>query len=70
MEQVIVVICFCIVALPVKIIAAMHAGAFGLVTATTAAYAVTVAGLYGTVFRARILAPIGRPARINELPVP
>lgn len=67
-EQVIVVICFCIVALPAKIIAAMHAGAFGLVTATTAAYAVTVVGLYGTVFRERILTPIGLPARINELP--
>jgi O-antigen/teichoic acid export membrane protein len=69
-EQVIVVICFCIVALPAKIFAAMHAGAFGLVAATTAAYAVTVAGLYGTVFRERILAPIGRPARIGELPAP
>ena len=69
-EQVIVVICFCIVALPAKIIAAMHAGAFGLVTATTAAYAITVAGLYGTVFRERILSPIGLPARIEELPVP
>jgi O-antigen/teichoic acid export membrane protein len=69
-EQVIVVICFCIVALPAKIIAAMHAGAFGLVMATAAAYAVTVAGLYGTVYRKRILAPIGRPAGISELPAP
>jgi O-antigen/teichoic acid export membrane protein len=67
-EQVVVVICFCIVALPAKIIAAMHAGAFGLVTATAAAYAVTVAGLYGTVYRKRILAPIGRSARISEFP--
>ncbi len=69
-EQVIVVICFCVVAVPAKIFAAMHAGAFGLVAATTIVYAVTVAGLYGTVYRARILAPIGRPARIDELPVP
>jgi O-antigen/teichoic acid export membrane protein len=69
-EQVIVVICFCVVAVPAKIFAAMHAGAFGLVTATTVVYAVTVAGLYGTVFRARILAPIGRPVRIDQLPVP
>jgi O-antigen/teichoic acid export membrane protein len=69
-EQVIVVVCFCVVAVPAKIFAAMHAGAFGLVAATTIVYAVTVAGLYGTVFRARILAPIGRPARIDELPVP
>jgi O-antigen/teichoic acid export membrane protein len=68
-EQVIVVTCFCIVALPAKIVAAMHAGAFGLVTATAAAYAVTVVGLYGTVFRERILAPI-RPAQIDEFPVP
>ena len=69
-EQVIVVVCFCIVALPAKIIAAMHAGAVGLVTATAAAYAVTVAGLYGSVFRQRILAPIGRPARIDRLTRP
>jgi hypothetical protein len=48
----------------------MHAGAFGLVAATTIVYAVTLAGLYGTVFRARILAPIGQPARIDELPAP
>jgi O-antigen/teichoic acid export membrane protein len=68
-EQVIVVTCFCIVALPAKIIAAMHAGAFGLVTATAAAYAVTVIGLYGTVFRERIIAPI-RLARNDGLSVP
>jgi len=67
-EQVIVVTCFCIVALPVKIIAAMHAGALGLVTATTAAYAITVAGLYGTLFRRRILTPIRLPARTDDLP--
>jgi O-antigen/teichoic acid export membrane protein len=60
-EQVIVVICFCVVAVPAKIIAAMHAGAVGLVTATTVAYAVTAAGLYGTVYRKRILAPISLP---------
>jgi O-antigen/teichoic acid export membrane protein len=69
-EQVIVVICFCVVAVPAKITAATHAGAFGLVTATTAAYVVTVAGLYGTVFRKRILAPINRPAQLDERRVP
>jgi O-antigen/teichoic acid export membrane protein len=69
-EQVIVVICFCVVAVPAKIFAAMHAGAIGLVTATTLVYAVTVPGLYVTVFRARILAPIGPPPRLDELPVP
>lgn len=58
-EQVIVVVCFCVVAVPAKIFAAMHAGAFGLVAATTVVYAITVVGLYGTVFRKRILAPIG-----------
>lgn len=60
-EQVIVVICFCIIALPAKILAAMHCGGLGLVTATAAVYALTVAGLYGTVFRRRILAPIRLP---------
>lgn len=69
-EQVIVVICFCVVAVPLKVFGAMHAGAFGLVAATTAVYAVTVAGLYGTVFRARIIAPIAQPPRLGELPVP
>lgn len=69
-EQVIVVICFCVVAVPAKIFAAMHAGAFGLVSATTMVYAVTVGGLYGTVFRARILAPIARPERIDGSPAP
>jgi O-antigen/teichoic acid export membrane protein len=68
-EQVIVVICFCAVAVPAKIFAAMHAGALGLVAATTIVYAVTVVGLYGTVFRGRILAPISQPRRIDELPV-
>ena len=63
-QQVIVVICFCVVALPAKILAAMHAGALGLVTATIAAYAVTVAGLYGTVFRSQILAPIRPPRQV------
>jgi hypothetical protein len=50
-------------------VTAMHAGAFGLVAATTIVYAVTLAGL-GRVFRARILAPIGQPARIDELLAP
>jgi O-antigen/teichoic acid export membrane protein len=69
-EQVIVVICFCVVAVPAKIVAAMHTGAFGLVMATTVVYAITVVGLYGTVYRKRILAPIDLPARIDELRVP
>jgi O-antigen/teichoic acid export membrane protein len=69
-EQVIVVISFCVVALPMKIIASMHAGALGLVVATTAVYAVTEAGLYGTVYRKRIFAPIGLPARSDNFASP
>lgn len=68
-EQVVVVICFCVVAVPAKIIAATHAGAAGLVTATTVAYAITAVGLYGTVYRKRILASIGLSVRIDEWPI-
>jgi len=56
-EQVIVVLAFCVLALPAKVFAAIHAGATGMVAATAAAYAITHLGLYGTVFRRRILAP-------------
>jgi len=68
-EQVIVVICFCMIAVPAKVIAAIYAGAFGLVTATTVVYAVTAVGLYGTVYRKRILASIGT-ARIDGQSAP
>jgi O-antigen/teichoic acid export membrane protein len=57
-EQMVVVLVFCALALPAKIFAAMHAGAPGLVGATVLAYAVSHIGLYGTVYRRRILAPI------------
>jgi O-antigen/teichoic acid export membrane protein len=67
-EQVIVVICFCVVVLPAKIFAAMHLGAFGLVAATAIVYTVIVGGLYATVFRARILARTVSPT-IYELPL-
>jgi O-antigen/teichoic acid export membrane protein len=57
-EQMIVVLVFCVVALPAKVLAAMYDGATGLVIATALAYAVTHLGLYGTVYRERILAPL------------
>jgi O-antigen/teichoic acid export membrane protein len=60
-EQIVVVFCFCAVAVPAKILAATHAGAVGLVVSTTVAYAVVVMGLYGGIYRKRILAPIRAP---------
>jgi O-antigen/teichoic acid export membrane protein len=60
-EQVVVVIAFCVLALPAKVFATMHWGATGLVAATILAYAITHIGLYGTVYRRRILSPM-RPS--------
>jgi O-antigen/teichoic acid export membrane protein len=57
-EQMVVVLAFCALALPAKVFATMHWGATGLVAATVVAYAITHIGLYGTVYRRRILAPI------------
>lgn len=57
-EQVVVVICFCVVALPLKVLATMRYGATGLVFATSAAYLMTTVFLYGTVFRRRVMAPL------------
>lgn len=59
-EQVVVVFVFCIVALPLKIISAVHIGAAGLVAATIVAYILTNVGLYTTLFRRRVLAPLGK----------
>jgi O-antigen/teichoic acid export membrane protein len=56
-EQTVVVLAFCVLALPAKVFATMHWGATGLVAATVVAYAITHIGLYGTVYRHRILAP-------------
>lgn len=61
-EQMIVVLAFCVLALPAKVFATLYAGATGLVLATAFAYAVSHIGLYGTVFRRRILAPLSRDA--------
>jgi O-antigen/teichoic acid export membrane protein len=61
-EQMIVVLAFCVLALPAKVFATLYAGATGLVLATAFAYAVSHIGLYGTVYRHRILAPLSRDA--------
>jgi O-antigen/teichoic acid export membrane protein len=61
-EQVWVVTAFCAVALPLKLLAASHAGASGLLAATITSYVLVVIGLYATVFRRRALAPIATPA--------
>ncbi len=55
-EKVIVVFCFCLVALPLKISAIIHYRPTGLIVATTVAYLLTVVGLYSTVFRNHIIA--------------
>jgi O-antigen/teichoic acid export membrane protein len=58
-EQLVVVFCFCLVALPAKILAAFHTGAVGLVIATAISYAFIVGGMYGGLYRKRILRSIG-----------
>jgi O-antigen/teichoic acid export membrane protein len=57
-EQVFVVLAFCALALPAKLLATIHFGAVGMVAATALAYALTHIGLYGTIFRTRIFAPV------------
>jgi O-antigen/teichoic acid export membrane protein len=57
-EQVVVVAAFCVLALPAKVLATIHWGATGLVAATILAYGITHIGLYGTVYRNRILLPM------------
>ena len=57
-EQIIVVFLFCTIVLPMKILAAIHAGAAGLVFATAVVYAVVAIGMYGGIYRKKILAPI------------
>ncbi len=57
-EQVVVVMCFCAIALPAKIWGLKYEGPTGLVLATTLSYLVTVVALYGTVFRRAIFEPI------------
>jgi O-antigen/teichoic acid export membrane protein len=61
-EQVMVVVTFCFVAVPLKVWAMLEAGATGLVVATTLAYVLTVGVLYGFYFRRRVLEPLRGPA--------
>jgi hypothetical protein len=44
----------------------MHWGATGLVAATVVACAVTHIGLYGTVYRRRILAPVRFDTQVTQ----
>jgi O-antigen/teichoic acid export membrane protein len=57
-EQVIVVLAFCVVVLPLKIWLASSYGAAGLLGAAITAYLVVIVGLYGFVFRSRVVAPL------------
>jgi O-antigen/teichoic acid export membrane protein len=57
-EQMVVVIVFCVLALPAKVFATMYWGATGLVAATAIAYTITHVGIYGTVYRHLIFAPM------------
>lgn len=63
-EQMVVVVAFCVLALPAKVFATLYAGATGLVAATVLAYAISHIGLYGTVYRSRILAPLRREGEL------
>jgi O-antigen/teichoic acid export membrane protein len=60
-EQMFVVIAFCVLAVPAKVFATMHGGATGLVAATAIVYTITHIGLYCTVYRRQILAPMHSP---------
>lgn len=62
-EQVVVVMAFCAVALPMKVLAATYAGAPGLVFATIIAYGLAVVLPYATVFRQRVLEPLRQVPR-------
>lgn len=59
-EQVWVVIAFCVVSLPLKILGALHGGATGMLAATILSYGITVIAMYATVFRKQVFAPITR----------
>jgi O-antigen/teichoic acid export membrane protein len=57
-QQLAVVIPFCLIGVPLKICAALHFGAPGLLAATITAYVVTVLAPYMTIFRKAIFAPM------------
>lgn len=60
-EQIVVVAAFCLVALPLKLLAAKYYGAAGMVFATSISYSLTVILLYSTVLRRRVLSPLTEP---------
>jgi O-antigen/teichoic acid export membrane protein len=62
-EQVWVVTAFCVLALPLKLVAATQFGAVGLVAATIVSYVIAVIAPYATVLRARVLRPMNEPVR-------
>lgn len=59
-EQVLVVVAFCAVVLPLKIWLGTTNGTAGLLEAAIVAYLVVIVGLYGFVFRSRVMAPLER----------
>ena len=61
-EQVVVVLAFCVVVLPLKLWLGSAGGAGGLLGAAIAAYLVVIVGLYGFVLRSRVMAPLEGPA--------
>lgn len=61
-QQVWVVLAFCAVVLPLKVVLGATWGAAGILAASIFAYVLVVVGLYATVFRARVLLPLGASA--------
>lgn len=59
-QQVVVVLAFCALAIPAKIVGAWWGGVGGLLAASLAAYLLTVVLPYATVFRRDILEPLHR----------
>jgi O-antigen/teichoic acid export membrane protein len=61
-QQFVVVMLFCVIGVPLKVAAAVHFGAIGLVATTIAAYLLTTLLPYMTVFRPTLMAPLSRSA--------
>jgi O-antigen/teichoic acid export membrane protein len=59
-QQLAVLIPFCMIGVPLKILAALHFGATGLLAATIMVYVLTVLAPYVTIFRRAIFAPMSR----------
>jgi O-antigen/teichoic acid export membrane protein len=58
-EQVAVMLLFCLLVLPLKVWLGSTYGSAGLLLAAITAYLIVIVGLYGFVFRSRVLAPVG-----------